>query len=61
MYVGLHPFNLLSPRDGIVDLEYINLVSGSPETAEQFKRAVNALTLNLLHAHASPGVFFDKR
>ena len=48
-------------RDGIVNLDYYNLVCDLPEIAVKFKQAVNHLTFNLLHAHASPSVFFRKK
>ncbi len=47
--------------DGIVNLEYIHLVAQSPEVADKFKKAVNALTFNMLHAHAAPELFFKKQ
>ena len=60
---SLEGFSLLFVyrRDGIVNLETINLVCEWPDTAERFKRAVNALTYNMLHAHAAPIVFYRKK
>ena len=52
---------LVYRRDGIVNLDFINLVCEWPDTAEHFKRAVNELTYNMLHAHASPVVFYRKK
>jgi phosphatidylinositol phospholipase C beta len=51
---------LVYRRDGIVNLDWINLVCEWPDTAERFKRAVNALTYSMLHAHAAPSVFYRK-
>lgn len=47
--------------DGIVNLEYIHLVAQSPEVADAFKKSVNALTFNMLHAHSAPEVFLRKQ
>ena len=52
---------LVYRRDGIVNLDLINLVCEWPDTAECFKRAINTLTYNMLHAHAAPVVFYRKK
>ena len=45
---------LVYRRDGIVNSDFVNLVCEVAEAADKFKRAVNALTFNMLHAHAAP-------
>ena len=45
---------LVYRRDGIVNVDCINMVCEVAEAADKFKRAVNALTFNMLHAHAAP-------
>ena len=52
---------LVYRRDGIVNLDTINLVCEWPDTADKFKRAVNALTYNMLHANAAPVVLYRKK
>ena len=52
---------LVYRRDGIVNLDFINLVCEWPKTAELFKQAVNALTYCMLHAHAAPVVLYRKK
>lgn len=52
---------LVYRTDGIVNLEYIHLLAQSPEVADTFKKSVNALTVNMLHAHASPESFLKKQ
>jgi len=52
---------LVYRRDGIVNLDYIYLACEWAETADRFKRAVNALTFNMLHAHAAPSVIMHKK
>ncbi len=47
--------------DGIVNLEYIYLLAQSPEVADTFKKSVNALTANMLHAHAAPETYLKKQ
>ena len=47
--------------DGIAKLEYINLIARSPEVAKTFKKAVNALTMNMLNAHASYETILKKQ
>jgi hypothetical protein len=47
--------------DGIVNLEYIHLLAQSPEVADTFKKAVNALTANMLHAHGAPEMYLRKQ
>ena len=48
-------------RDGFVNLDYINLIARSREVAETFQKAVNALTMNMLNAHASPETILKKQ
>ena len=52
---------LVYRRDGIVNLDNINLIAQSPDTAEAFKKAVNDLTMNMLHAHVSPEGMLKKQ
>lgn len=47
--------------DGIVNLEFISLLAQSPEVADTFKKSVNALTANMLHAHAAPQMLLKKQ
>lgn len=49
-----HLLILVYRRDGIVNSDFVNLVCEVAEAADKFKRAVNALTFNMLHAHAAP-------
>ena len=39
-----HLLTLVYRRDGIVNVDFINMVCEVAETADKFKRAVNALT-----------------
>ena len=52
---------LVYRRDGMVNLDTVNLICEWPDTAERFKRAINALTYNMLHAHAAPVVLYKKK
>ena len=52
---------LVYRKEGIVNLEFTNLIAESPATAEQFQKAVNALTTNMLHAHAAPRILLQKQ
>ena len=53
--------NLVYRLDGIVNLEFIHLLAQSPELADTFKKSVNALTANMLHAHAAPENILKKQ